>query len=196
MTDVRSTAALVSTTSTWSAVQRIARTAIPSLADFCLVYLVSGSSIVCVASAHATRDGTRVVRTLMRTYRVRRNDRSSTVAQVVRLAKPMRRTGIQPERGRGPDGDPVADLHRRLAPCSALAVPIGAPPHVLGALSLCYSHSGRSYGARDVSAAMHLAARIARVLTKNLADGTLRLRAAVGHAGQGTTVRRRLAARN
>ena len=69
--------------------RRLARGAIPALADFCLIYLATGSHIFCVASAHATSDGTRLVRALARAYHVRRTDRGSTVAEVVRLARPI-----------------------------------------------------------------------------------------------------------
>jgi GAF domain-containing protein len=176
-------------------VQRRARSAIPALADFCLIHLASGSRIVCVASAHATREGARLVRALARSHQVRRADRASTVAQVVRLARPIVRATIPHEPPTG-TASAIADLYRRLAPRSALAVPIVASGRVLGAVTLCYSLSGRSYVAGDVPAAMRLAARIARAMTTGAADATLGLHPATGHARQGTTFRRRVAARN
>jgi GAF domain-containing protein len=143
----------------------------------------------------------RLLRALARAYRVRRSDRSSTVAAVIRTARPIVRTDIAIELGADrsspTDRDTIADLHRRLATRAALVVPVLGRSSVLGALTLCYSHSGRSYRARDVAAAMHLAARIARALTGGRgADATLRLRAAARDARQSPTLRRRVAARN
>jgi GAF domain-containing protein len=179
------------------AIQRVLRGLIPGRADFCFVFLVAGSTIVCAAAAHGSREGTRLVRALCRIYRIRRSDRTSTVAQVIRTGRAAVRTGIHLDLSRAARTDQVADIHRRLAPRAALAVPIVVNTKVLGALSLCYARADRSYVPQDVPAAADLAARIARLLTRDRApDGTLRLRAATGHARQGTTVRRRVAARN
>jgi GAF domain-containing protein len=179
------------------AIQRLLRSALPTLADFCFVFLATGPTIVCIAGVHTTREGTRLARALCRVYRVRRSDRTSTVAQVIRTSAPIIRTDIHTDPPRLAHDDIVAHLHRQLAPRSALAVPISVRARVLGALSLCYSHSGRSYVARDIPAAADLATRIARLLTRDRApDATLGLRAATGHARQGTTIRRRVAARN
>jgi GAF domain-containing protein len=178
------------------AIERAARDAVPTLADFCLVHLVAGRVIRCVAGAHSTREGGRDVRALM-SHRIRPDDRDSTVAQVVRTHRATLRREIYPDthdraRARG-----LAELHRRLAPTSALVVPIVIDGAVLGALSLCYSHSGRSYAARHVASAERLASRIADILVAGTPiDAPIGLRAAVRHAGQGTTVRRRVAARN
>jgi GAF domain-containing protein len=180
------------------AIQRTLRGLIPGVADFCFVFLVTGSAIICITGAHATSQGTRLARALCRVYRIRRSDRTSMVAQVIRTARPALRSEIRADRLRaGGQGDVIAELHRQLAPRSALAVPIIAGAKVLGALSLCYSQSGRSYQPQDIPAAADLATRIARLLTRDrAADGTLGLRAATGHARQGTTVRRRVAARD
>jgi GAF domain-containing protein len=132
--------------------------------------------------------------------RGRRDDAGSTVAQVIRTGHPILRSDIPAESLRlstGVKADPVADLHRRLATRSVLAVPIRLGERVLGAVSLCYSDSGRSYVARDVPAATRLAMRIARVLTSvRVPDATVGLRPAARHPRQGTTIRRRVAARN
>jgi GAF domain-containing protein len=176
--------------------RRLARSAIPALADFCLIYYAAGSRIVCVASAHATREGSRALHALARAYRVRRGDRGSTIAAAIRTARPVLRADI-PLEPRATVTDAVAALHRRLAPRSAIAAPIVAGNKVLGAVTLCYSRSGRTYVAADIPAARRLAARIARALAAaGRADATLRLHAATGHARQGTTVRRRVAPRD
>ena len=181
-------------------VRRVVREAVPGLADFALCYLSSASTIHCVAAAHATAGGTRLLRALMRAYRVRRGDRDSTVAQVIRSARPIVRTDIALDMAtpRAPANarETVAALHQRLATRSALAVPVIGDGAVLGALTLCYSDSARSFSARDVPIAMRLAARIGHALTDRSSDATVRLRSATGDARQGTTLRRRVAARN
>jgi GAF domain-containing protein len=85
----------------------------------------------------------------------------------------------------------VTELHRRLAPTSALVVPIVHDTRVLGALSLCYSHSGRAYAARHVAAAERLAARIARSLFPAPPITTL-----LDPHARGVQVRRRLPIRH
>jgi GAF domain-containing protein len=180
-----------------SALHRLLRGSIPALADFGGVFITLPASIVCIASAHATPEGTRVLRALMRTYRIRRDDRASTVAYVIRTSRAVLRTDIQQEPGRAERGDAIAELHRRLAPRSAVAVPIVVRGKVHGALSLCYAHSGRSYLPRDLRAVARLATQVANVLTNaSRTDGTLRLRPAAGHPRQGTTVRRRVGPRD
>jgi GAF domain-containing protein len=178
------------------ALQRMVRSSLPRLADFCLVFVALPSTIVCAAAGHVTADGTRAALALMRTYRVRRTDPGSTVASVIRTARPALRKAIHPDPAPSAR-DLVSVLHRRLAPRSALAVPILARDTVLGALTVCYSHSGRSYDTRDIAAVARLASRVGRVLTSALVtDAELRLRSATGDARQGTTIRRRVAARN
>ena len=119
--------------------------------------------IRCVAGAHSTREGTRVVRNLMRRYNIRRDDCDSAVACVLRTRRPLLRTKIHPEKS--PGADPVVALHSQLAICSALIVPINTPGGVVGALSLCYSESRRRHAARDIEAATRLAERISELLS-------------------------------
>jgi hypothetical protein len=174
-------------------IERIARESVPAVADFCLVHLVAGRSIRCVAAVHSTRGGGRDMRALMKTHRIRCDDRDSTVAHVVRTRRATLRTGISLEMPARPRAGGVADLHRRLAPTSALVVPIVGGAAVLGALSLCYSHSGRAYNARQIPSAQRLASRIADALIPGSpVSGPLGLRAPGRHAAQGTFVRRRV----
>jgi GAF domain-containing protein len=180
------------------AVERTARQAVPALADFCLVHLVSRGAITGVAAAHGTRDGVRLVRALMRTYRIAPSDPDSAVAYVIRTRRPLLRTAIQMDTAvaRRADGR-IAELHRLLATRSALVMPIRARDGVLGTLTLCYSHSGRSYARGDMAAAARVAARIASALVPaGPPHGSLGLRPAARNARQGPTGRRRLAARN
>ena len=157
---------------TMKAVERTARDAIPNIADFCLVHVVDGTSIPCVAAHHISREKQTRLRALMRSLRIRRNDLVSSVAQVIRTKRPLLRTRVYEDpsaalRRTGktrPGRGQVTELHRRLAPCSVLVVPIMAGSAVLGALSLCYSESRRSYATRHLGPAKRLALKIANAL--------------------------------
>lgn len=173
-------------------VQRRAREAVPTLADFCLVYQVGGRILRPIAAVHVTREGSRDIRALMQAYRIRMDDRASTVAQAVRLRRPILRTEIQPEPGKG-KADSVASLHLRLATRSALVVPMVVAGEVLGAISLCYSRSGRSYHGRDIASAERLAGRVATALAR--ADDPPSPRVLERPARTSDTVRRRAATR-
>ena len=169
--------------------RRIARAVVPRLADFCLIFLVKDADVECHASAHATREGDRLLRDLNRVYKITRTDPLSTVAQVVRTGRANLRGDITAETEVLRPDLRVFALHRRLGVRSALVVPIGHAPGVLGAISLSYSASGRHYTAQDLSVARRLAAAIAaavrrgaRVATPAVAFGPrrfLRLRARV-----------------
>jgi GAF domain-containing protein len=176
-------------------IQRSIREAIPALGDFCLVHLVHGRTIRCVAGAHSTREGGRAVRELIKAHRIRPDDRASTVAHVVRSRRSTLRKGIHPDPDDTRAGG-IAELRRRLAPTSALVVPILRDGVALGALSLCFSDSGRSYSARQISPAERLAARIADALIpSSTIDATLGPRTAARYAEQDASSRRRVAVR-
>ena len=146
-------------------VERLSRAAVPALADFCLVYLVDGGQLRCVASAHATRAGNRLLRALNKVYKITRDDRESTVAQVVRLRRPSLRVEIRPEH-QTPDRlvaelARVFDIHRQLRARSALVVPIEGRAGVLGAVAFSYAQSGRHYNQADLPVAERVAHQIA-----------------------------------
>jgi GAF domain-containing protein len=177
-------------------IEQIARRAVPALADFAMVFMVAGRSIVGIASAHISPTGNRLVRTLQRIYRIRCDDLQSTVAQVIRTGRPSLRRTIQCDAQPVRRGS-VADLHQRLACRSALVLPILIGPTVAGAVTLCYAGSGRTYAPADLAGARRVAREIARTVLLPVSHAAApRLRAAVGDARRQTTVRRRVAARN
>jgi GAF domain-containing protein len=178
-------------------VERTAHEAVPLLADFCIVHLKARGALAAVTGAHATRTGDRNLRALIRGHRVRLNDLHSTVAHVVRTGDPVLRRVIPPDPQTPSDPNRLETLLRRLAPHSALVVPIAVGKTVLGTVSLCFSESRRSYSARHLGAARRLAARIAEILLPDAPEKVpIGLRGAVRHARQGTLLRRREAARN
>ena len=171
-------------------IEQIARGAVPAIADFAMVFVVAGRSVVGIASAHVSPRGERLLRALRRVYRVRREDLHSTVAQVVRTGRPsLRRDILNDNRSRAPRGS-VADLHRRLACRSALVLPIRVGETVTGAVSLCYAGSGRTYGASDLADARRIAREIARAVPSSLPHAPPRLRAATGDTRRHAALRR------
>ena len=158
--------------------QNVARATVPHLADFCLIFLVRSNGLPCVACAHTTREGERLLRGLNRVYKITRDSPESTVADVVRTGRAhvRREIGAEPDTSRT---DPqVLALHRQLGPRSALVVPIGVAPNVLGAITLAYTSSGRHYTALDLPVARRLATLVAASLGQP-ARRLIRLRARV-----------------
>ena len=149
---------------TTSILKRLARSVVPSRADFCFIHVADGEDLRCVATAHATRKGQRVISELGRVYRIRRSDLQSTVAQVVRSGRPQLRSEIAVDAG--PAVSPrVANAHRQLGPRSAIVVPVLFGKYAVGALTLGYATSDRRYGAQHLPAARRLAKQIADCLT-------------------------------
>lgn len=144
------------------------RGCVPALADFGLVYLVDGDRLRCAAFAHARPAGRYLLRTLKHVYRLRKDDRDSTVAQVVRIGRPALRLHIRREqRPAGASGAArVFDLHRRLGAHSALVVPIHGRDGVLGALALAYSESRREYTPDEIPIVEHVAMQIGFALDR------------------------------
>ena len=169
MPTFRSTAPLRTTPHSLAAfrlIDRALRRALPALGDFAFVHVRAGGEIVGVAAAHHRGEQARLVRSLMRAYRVAASDRVSAVAQVIRTGKPLMRSEIHPDTPdpRAARGDRIADLHRQLAPRSALVVPIVIRNSILGAMSLCYSDSRRRHSPASLPSARHLATQIGYVL--------------------------------
>jgi GAF domain-containing protein len=141
----------------------VARSIVPSRADFCFIHLVDGDHLRCVATAHATRAGQRIVDELGRVHRILRSDPESTVAHVVRSGRPQVRSEIPI------DADPrqpprIRNVYRQLAPRSAVVVPVLLGHAIIGALTLGYANSDRRYGVHHLAGAKRLARRIAGCL--------------------------------
>jgi GAF domain-containing protein len=154
------TAILASTGEPQEVLQRLTRAVVPSLADFCFIHLADKNVLRCAASAHATPKGRRLVRGLARAYRILRDDPLSSVAQVVRTGRPHLRSEIAAEHQPASRAR-VFDIHRQLAPKSAIVVPLMVGERAIGALTLCYAGSGRRYTAQNVPGAKRLARQIA-----------------------------------
>jgi signal transduction histidine kinase len=142
--------------------QTLARLALPTLADYCVIYLAGeNGSIRQVAAAHT--DGSRegLLRELGRVYDPAANP-VSLIAQAVRTGQPK----LIPELTLTTAPVFAAhDLLRRvyhdLAPLSWMIVPLVAHERTLGVISLSMAESGRRYGEADLAFAQELARRAA-----------------------------------
>jgi GAF domain-containing protein len=178
------------------ALAQIARRAVPALGDFAVVFVVARRSLVGIASAHVNPDGDRLLRALQRIYRVGLADRHSTAAQVIRTRRPAIRHAIHHERSGAARRGSIADLHQRLGSRSALVLPIVGDNCVLGALSLCYAESGRTYSRGDIPAAQRLARALAHAIAADFAHAASRLYPPARDARRKPAARRRVAPRN
>jgi GAF domain-containing protein len=147
-----------------AALKRFARSLVPERADFSFIHLCDKHHLRCVACAHATRAGRRVVGALARTH-IAHTDPLSTVAQAVRSGKAQLRSTIVVDR------DPVPRLRAHmlqhlLHARSVLVVPFVANGDALGALTLGYATSDRQYSAQDVPSAKKLARQITQLVRK------------------------------
>lgn len=165
------------------------RAAVPARADFALIYLLHRNVLQCAALAHHTRTGERVLRTLLKVYRITRDDPDSTVAQVVRLRRPSVRAKIRPEHpaiqaraGKTPE---ILHLHQQLGVRSAIVVPMEGRTGMLGAMVLSYCNSRRQYTRADLAMAERITraaalivetARTERAPVQSVAPGVTRKR--------------------
>jgi GAF domain-containing protein len=173
-------------------IEDLARSAVPTLGDFSVVFVVTGRSLVGVASAHISPEGSRMLRALRRVYRIRIADLHSTVAQVIRTCRPAIRSGITHDLQRAVRRGSVADLHRRLGARSALVIPITDAGGVFGALTLCYAGSGREYSRANIPAARRIARALAQTLASSFPHGPSRLCPAAGDARSRPAGRKRV----
>jgi GAF domain-containing protein len=161
------------------------------------VYLLDGEQLRCVASAHVTRAGDRLLRAFNKVYKITRDDRESTVAQVVRLRRPSLRAEIRPEYQIPDRGVArlarVFDIHRQLAARSALVVPIEGRSGVLGAVAFSYAESGRHYTPADLRAVERVAHQIALAVHHALLLQSQRRQASIGRRARPALTRLRRA---
>ena len=143
----------------------LTRVMVPALADYCSVDLVDqGGNIRRVSTTHVDPEKEEIVRKLWAKYPYRASDRVG-VPEVVRTGLPQVTVSIDhAETARFSRNPEHAALLDALAPHSYVCVPLSARGHVLGALSLVFSDSGREYVDADVSAAQEIAARAATAI--------------------------------
>jgi len=143
----------------------LTRLLVPALADYCSVDLVDAEgNIRRVSTAHVDHEKEEIVRRLWAKYPYQSTDRVG-VPEVVRTGQPQVIIAIDRAQtaqfARNPEHAALLDV---LGAHSYVCVPMSARGHVLGALSLVFSDSGREYVEADVSAAQDIAARAATAI--------------------------------
>jgi signal transduction histidine kinase len=142
---------------------RVARLAVPFLADYCLVFVQGeDGQIAQVAAAHREPAGDALLERLGETYRVDPANPSTPVPRAIRTGQPLLVSEVPPDAAdrMGVEGEP-REIFRALGPVSYMVVPLAAHERVFGALTLATSLSGRRYGDADLALAEELARRAA-----------------------------------
>ena len=140
---------------------RVARLCVQSLAQWCVIDLLSGWEIRRIGGAHADPAKEPLLRALQRRHPPRW-DSAHPSAAVLRTGEPV----LSPELTdddlrRSTDDDEHARLVRELGTRTMLAVPLVARGSTLGAITLCSAAPGRRYGRADLDLARELARRAA-----------------------------------
>ncbi|HEX7049597.1 MAG TPA: ATP-binding protein [Longimicrobiales bacterium] len=134
-----------------------ARLAVPVLADWCLVDVVEGGRIRRVASVHVDPERNELLRDLERRYPPDWSSPQPCV-QAMRTGKPMLFPTVTADVLRRTTQDAGhRRVMERLAPRSAMAVPIIAREQVLGAMT--FGTARERYGREDLAYAEGLASR-------------------------------------
>jgi len=140
--------------------QRVARLAVPGLADWCMVDLVEGSRLRRVAVAHADPAHAAQAAAMTGVWVDIQGNVGSSVA--VRTGRPVVHEQVDEA---FLDGAGVAPEHRAVAEqaglTSAIAVPMSVRGERVGAISFAIAGSGRRLGREDVAVAEELARRAA-----------------------------------
>ncbi|QSQ18935.1 response regulator [Pyxidicoccus parkwayensis] len=143
--------------------QQLARLAVSTLADWCVVELVDERGrIECLAVTHADADSARHLRDSLNRH-PHAPDAPRGVARVLRTGEPDWTAHVTEEALRAVTGEDGArlELMRSLGLRSYVIVPLIAGGRVLGAMSLLHAESGRHYTEADVRFAEDLARRAA-----------------------------------
>jgi signal transduction histidine kinase len=152
----------------------VARLAVPTFADACIVDLLAeDGSIVRVAEAHADPSREGLLRELRRYLPESRA--AHPVLQVIRSGAPSLRADFtDAERAAIAEDEEHLRLHRDLAFNSYLVVPLVLQGRMLGALSFFTAASGRRFSQQDEPLAEELARRAARAVENSRLHQQLR----------------------
>jgi PAS domain S-box-containing protein len=139
----------------------VARLAVPTLADYCLIDLVEGEELVRVGLAHVDPDREKMLRARSR-QTLDGDPRRHPVIRALTSREAVLVTECTPELLLSISHD--ADHHRKLvemALCSFMVVPLVAHQKALGVITLASSVSERRFTPRDLMVAEELAHRAA-----------------------------------
>ena len=148
-----------------STMQKVAALAVPSFADWCVVYIAEEEGrLRRVAVAHANPDKARLVEELAKRCRLD-SDRPFGSPHVYRTGKSDIVAEISPSQlESGARDEDHLHLVRQLNPRSYLCVPLALRDRVLGTLAFVFADSGRHYTPSDLGVAEDLAHRAAAAI--------------------------------
>jgi serine phosphatase RsbU (regulator of sigma subunit) len=139
----------------------VARLAVPTIADWCTVEIVDDGRFRTVAVAHVDPDKVALAQQLQKRYPTD-PDAPAGSANVVRTGRSELHPVISDELLSAATRDEEhLRIARELQLRSALTVPLLARDRILGAITLIFAESGRTYGSEDVAFAEDLARRAA-----------------------------------
>jgi PAS domain S-box-containing protein len=143
---------------------KVARLAVPRLADWCGIDMLDeAGGIKQLAVAHVDPAKVKLARRLRRRQPVR-PDAPTGVAAVIRTGRPELYPTITDEMIDAVPDPKVREIARSLGLRSLMILPLTAGGRTLGALTLVWSESGRSYGPDDLDLAEELARRAAQAI--------------------------------
>ena len=141
--------------------QDVARLAVPTLCDVCIVDIVEDGVLRRVASAHVAPEKRGFLEELRQRYPASANS-PQPAARVMRSGEPELLVSVTPDVvASHTNSEDHARLIRAIGIRSHVAVPLVARGTTLGVISLGISESDRQYGPQDVAFAQELARRAA-----------------------------------
>jgi PAS domain S-box-containing protein len=151
--------ALASSLDYHDTLQRVASLALPAFADWCIVDVLEGDEIHRVAAAARREESQRALDELRQSY-VPTLDSPQPAALALREGKPVVFHDFSAESLRATTRDERHfELMEQLMPCSAMALPMMARGHVVGAMTFAWAESGRRYTDADLPLAEEIARR-------------------------------------
>jgi PAS domain S-box-containing protein len=142
------------------ALQRIARLAVPQIADWCAIDVLDENGMIRrVAVHHSDPQKLALAEELERDHRLTIDDPGG-IAAVIRSGKPRLYTDITPE-ALAADGSerPHREVLQAIGAKAVIIVPLAAPTRTVGAITLVSSESLRRLSEADLSLAVRLGRR-------------------------------------
>jgi PAS domain S-box-containing protein len=160
-----STAVLSTSLDPEEVMSRVARLAVPTIADWLFIDVaLDGAGVERVAVAHTDPERLRRAKDLYRDSPPSRNAPHG-VMNVLRTAQPELHADLQEELELAPaEGPPYFQLARTFGMRSAIVVPMTSRGRTLGALTLATDPEGRCFDEQDLELAQELARRCATAI--------------------------------
>src|SRR5690606_31052475 len=132
--------------------QRVARLAVPAIADLCVLYVVEQDGVRRLAVAHADPEKEKLLSRLTEVYRTGADNPRSIVGEVLRTGRPWLLSEVPPGLPQEVLGDQpeLLRLAEHFEHRSAMVVPLEARRRILGVISLVTGPSGRTFDDEDL----------------------------------------------